>query len=94
VASMPPRRPGASGASFEVLRAAVARRVAETSGRQTAREIGLSYQALTRFIRGTERVYRREDTDLVFWRGERVGQASTGERGVTEGAGGARGEAF
>jgi transposase-like protein len=64
---MPPRRSGASGASLDVLREAVARRVADTSVRQTAREIGLSHQALSRFIRAETEPYGTTVAKIRAW---------------------------
>jgi hypothetical protein len=64
---MPPRSPRASGASLHVLREAVARRVADTSIRQTAREIGLSHQALSRFIRAETEPYGSTVAKIRTW---------------------------
>jgi DNA transposition AAA+ family ATPase len=43
-----------SGVSVPVLREAAAMRVADTSLRQAAREIGISHQALAAFLNGSE----------------------------------------
>jgi len=52
---------------LEALREAVARRVADTSVRQTAREIGLSHQALSRFIRAETEPYGTTVAKIRAW---------------------------
>lgn len=67
MASMPPRRGGASGASLDTLREAVAQRVADTSVRQTALEVGLSHQALSRFIKAETQPYGTTVAKIRAW---------------------------
>lgn len=64
---MPPRRVRASSASLHILREAIARRVADTSVRQAAREIGLSHQALSRFIRAETEPYGTTVAKIRTW---------------------------
>jgi len=81
---MPPRKAGASGASLDALRAAVARRVADTSARQVAREIGISHQALTRFIRGETQPYGTTVAKIRAWYDGEANEVDRLRQEVTE----------